>query len=265
MRALLVGYGKMGKAIEMALMSRGHDVAARFGKENFLEVNRAGGDDAAGSARAAQSAPPGNSPSKKIFSFSSDLPVCDVAFEFTTPTSAPLVVPLLLSQRIPVVCGTTGWDVTSAAHLAREQKIPFLHSSNFSLGVAALRRAVAAAAAALAPFPEFEPGIVERHHAAKKDSPSGTARVLALDISREPLSKRSIPIVSLRQGAQPGEHSVYFEGTDETVELVHRARSRSIFALGAVRAAEWMIVSGRSGPVTFDEFFDDLSLKGGAS
>jgi 4-hydroxy-tetrahydrodipicolinate reductase len=239
MKALVVGYGKMGKAIEIALMSRGHDVTGRFGRkelsaqEIFLEGNRAR--------------------------------ECDVAFEFTTPTAAPLVIPLLLSQKIPVVSGTTGWDVTAAAHLAREQKVPFLHSSNYSLGVAALRRAVAAAAAALAPFPEFEPGIVERHHAAKKDSPSGTARVLALDISREPLSKRFVPIVSLRHGAQPGEHSVYFEGTDETVELVHRARSRSIFAQGAVRAAEWMLVSGRSGPVTFDEFFDDLSLKGGAS
>ncbi len=230
MKALLVGYGKMGKAIEMALIHSGHEVAGRLGRKEI-----------------------------------SDFPICEVAFEFTTPASAPLVVPLLLSQKIPVVSGTTGWDTTSAAHLAREQKTLFLHSSNFSLGVAALRRAVAAAAAALAPFSEFEPGIVERHHAAKKDSPSGTARTLALDITREPLSKRSIPIVSLRQGGQPGEHSVYFEGTDETLELVHRARSRSIFALGAVRAAEWMIDSGRSGPVTFDEFFDDLSLKGGTS
>ena len=242
MKALLVGYGKMGKAIEAALMQRGHEVTGRFGRESFLEGN--GG---------------------KVFSFSSDLPVCDVAFEFTAPASAPVVVPLLLSQKIPVVSGTTGWDVNSAAHFAREQKTSFLHSSNYSLGVAALRRAVAAAATALAPFPEFEPGIVERHHAAKKDAPSGTARLLALDISREPLSKKSIPIVSLRQGAQPGEHSVFFEGADETVELVHRARSRSIFAQGAVRAAEWMILSGRVGPVTFDEFFDDLSLKGGAS
>ncbi len=230
MRALIVGYGKMGKAIEMALIHRGHEVAGRLGRKEI-----------------------------------SDLPLCDVAFEFTTPASAPVVVPFLLSQKIPVVSGTTGWDTTPAAHLAREQRVPFLHSSNFSLGVAALRRAVAAAAAALAPFPEFEPGIVERHHAAKKDAPSGTARVLALDITREPLSKRSIPVVSLRQGGQPGEHSVYFEGADETVELVHRARSRSIFAQGAVRAAEWMIDSGRSGPVTFDEFFDDLSLKGGGS
>jgi 4-hydroxy-tetrahydrodipicolinate reductase len=77
--------------------------------------------------------------------------------------------------------------------------------------------------------------------------------------------RSSIAIASLRQGGVPGEHLVFFEGQDETVELVHRARSRAIFAQGAVRAAEWMIVSGRSGPVTFDEFFDDLSLKGGAS
>jgi len=234
MRALIVGYGKMGKAIETALTQRGHEVAGRFGrKEIFLEGNWAKG--------------------------------CDIAFEFTTPASAPLIVPLLLSQKISVLSGTTGWDIAPAAKMAREQGASFLHSSNFSLGVAALRRAVAAAAAALAPFPEFEPGIAERHHAAKKDAPSGTARALALDISRERRSEGSVPTVSLRQGAQPGEHAVYFEGADETVELVHRARSRSIFAHGAVRAAEWMIVSGRAGPLTFDEFFDDLSRKGGAS
>ena len=221
MRALLVGYGKMGKAIEIALMQRGHDVAGRFGRREI----RLEGEEGKGG-----------------------IPQCDVAFEFTTPASAPLIVPLLLSQKISVLSGTTGWDIAPAVKMAREQGIRFLHSSNFSLGVAALRRAVAAAAAALAPFPEFEPGIVERHHAAKKDAPSGTARVLALDIAREPLSKRSVPIVSLRQGAQPGEHAVYFEGADETVELVHRARSRSIFAHGAVRAAEWMIVSGARRP-----------------
>jgi 4-hydroxy-tetrahydrodipicolinate reductase len=237
MRALLVGYGKMGKAIEAALVLRGHDVAGRFGRgEICLESEEGKGD----------------------------LPACDIAFEFTAPASAPLVVPLLLSKKTPVVSGTTGWDVTSATRLAREQGILFLHSSNFSLGVAALRRGVAAAAAALAPFPEFEPGIVERHHSAKKDAPSGTAKMLASTLEGAS-GRSSIAIASLRQGGVPGEHLVFFEGQDETVELVHRARSRAIFAQGAVRAAEWMIVSGRSGPVTFDEFFDDLSLKGGAS
>ena len=235
MRALLVGYGKMGKAIEMALLERGHHVTGRSGRNEIL-LEGYGAESSA-----------------------------DVAFEFTAPDAAPRVVPVLLSRKIPVVSGTTGWEIAPAAKMAREQGVPFLHSSNYSLGVAALRRAVAAAASALAPFPEFEPGIVERHHAAKKDSPSGTARVLALDISREPLSKRSVPIVSLRQGAQPGEHSVFFEGADETVELVHRARSRSIFARGAVRAAEWMLSTGRRGPLAFDDFFNDVSSGESAS
>lgn len=229
MRALLVGYGKMGKAIEAALVQRGHEVAGRFGRrEIFLE-----GEE-------------GRS---------------DVAFEFTTPDAAPRLVPFLLSKKIPVVSGTTGWDVTSAAQFAREQGILFLHSSNFSLGVAALRRAVAAAAAALAPFPEFEPGIVERHHAAKKDAPSGTARTLASTLE-EVSGRAGIPIASLRQGGVPGEHLIFFEGQDETLELVHRARSRAIFAQGAVRAAEWMLSTGRRGPLTFDEFFNDVSRGG---
>jgi 4-hydroxy-tetrahydrodipicolinate reductase len=263
MKALLVGYGKMGKAIEMVLAARGHDIAGRFGRrETCLEGNWTEGRAEAGSAVAPQAGTPDSPPSKKTVS--SEFPVCDVALEFTTPDAAPLLVPLLLSKKIPVLSGTTGWDIASAAQIAREQKIPFLHSSNFSLGVAALRRAVAAAAAALAPFPEFEPGIVERHHSAKKDAPSGTARTLASTLE-EVSGRAGIPIASLRQGGAPGEHLIFFEGQDETLELVHRARSRAIFAQGAVRAAEWMLESGRSGPVTFDEFFDDLSRKGGAS
>ena len=234
MRALLVGYGRMGKAIEIALVARGHTIAGRLGRGEICLEGEEGRREV-------------------------------VAFEFTSPDAAPRLVPLLLSKKISVVSGTTGWDIAPAVQIAREQGVPFLHSSNFSLGVAALRRAVVVAAAALAPFPEFEPGIVERHHSAKKDAPSGTARALSLDVSGESLSQKSPPIVSLRQGGQPGEHSVFFEGADETVELVHRARSRSIFAQGAVRAAEWMLSTGRRGPLSFDEFFDDLSLKGGAS
>jgi 4-hydroxy-tetrahydrodipicolinate reductase len=233
MRALLVGYGRMGKAIEAVLVQRGHHVAGRFGHREILLEGEEGRSDV-------------------------------VAFEFTSPDAAPRLVPLLLSKKISVVSGTTGWDIASATQVAREQGVPFLHSSNFSLGVAALRRAVFAAATALAPFPEFEPGIVERHHSAKKDAPSGTAKMLASTLE-EASGRAGISIASLRQGGAPGEHLICFEGEDETLELVHRARSRAIFAQGAVRAAEWMIVSGRSGPLTFDEFFDDLSLKGGAS
>jgi 4-hydroxy-tetrahydrodipicolinate reductase len=177
-----------------------------------------------------------------------------MAFEFTAPDAAPRVVPLLLSRKIPVLSGTTGWDIAPAVLQAREQETLFLHSSNFSLGVAALRIGVEAVARALAPFPEFEPGIVERHHSKKKDAPSGTAKMLAETLERG-MGRSGVPIVSLRQGGVPGEHLVFFEGEHETLELVHRARSRAIFAQGAVRAAEWMLSSGRNGPLTFEEFF----------
>ena len=225
MRALLAGYGKMGRAIEAVLVQRGHGVTGRFGRE---EISAHG----------------------------------DIAFEFTAPDSAPSLVARLLSRKVPVLSGTTGWDVASAERIAREQNVLFLHSSNFSLGVAALRIGVEAVARALAPFPEFEPGILERHHAKKKDAPSGTAKMLASAL--EGASGRAdVPIASLRQGGTPGEHLVFFEGEDETLELVHRARSRAIFAQGAVRAAEWMLSTGRKGPLTFREFFNDVS-RGGA-
>lgn len=261
MKALIVGYGKMGRAIEAALIQRGHGVAARFDRREtgeFLEGNRAESDAAAGTARAAHTVTPLSSPSKEIPGLSPNLPECDVAFEFTAPESAPRLVPLLLSKRIPVLSGTTGWDTTEAIHLATRLSVLFLHSPNFSLGVAAMRRAAAALAASLGPFREFHPGLVERHHSAKRDAPSGTAKALASDVAHAS-GRREVPIVSLRQGGVPGEHTLFFEGEDETVELVHRARSRAIFAGGAVRAAEWMLKSGRRGPLTFDDFFNDAS------
>ncbi|HEY3349805.1 MAG TPA: dihydrodipicolinate reductase C-terminal domain-containing protein [Thermoanaerobaculia bacterium] len=240
MRALIVGYGKMGRAIEAVLVARGHAVVGKFGRReegDFLEGNRAGGI--------------GASP-------------CDVAFEFTAPDAASGLVSLLLSKKIPVLSGTTGWDVGSAMRQAVEEGVPFLHSANFSIGVAAMRRGAAALAAALAPFREFHAGLVERHHSAKRDAPSGTAKALATDVAHAS-GRRDVPIVSLRQGGVPGEHTLYFEGEDETVELVHRARSRAIFAQGAVRAAEWMLASGRRGPLAFDDFFNDASRRGGAT
>ena len=209
MRALLVGYGKMGRAIEAVLLQRGHGVAGRFERGDICLEGKEGKEVAA--------------------------EICDLAFEFTAPDSA-------------------GVPAAAAKHWT---------AANFSLGVAALRRAVSAAAAALAAFPEFEPGIVERHHAKKKDAPSGTAKMLAATLE-EASGRADVPIASLRQGGAPGEHLVFFEGKDETLELVHRARSRAIFAQGAVRAAEWMLASGRKGPLSFDDFFNDASRGGNA-
>ena len=230
MRALVVGPGKMGWAIETVLLARGHSVVGRIGRGATMDHLETG-------------------------------PI-DVAFEFTVAASAPALVAGLLSRGIPVVSGTTGWDVDAANALSEKQGVAFLHAPNFSIGVAAVRRAVTELSRALAPFEEFEPGIVERHHSAKKDAPSGTALALASSIQaglgRDGAPSR-VPIVSLRQGGVPGEHSVFFEGDEESVEIVHRARSRSLFATGAVHAAEWLLASERRGPATFDQFFDRSS------
>ena len=224
MKALIVGPGKMGRAIEAVLVQRGHGVRSRIGRRDDLEAL--------------------------------EPDVVDVAFEFTAPEAAPKTVAALLMHRVPVVSGTTGWDVGTARRLAEERKVPFLHSPNFSIGVAALRRAAMVLGAALARIPEFEPAIVERHHAAKRDAPSGTAKAIAEAVGVGRPAGEEIPVVSLRHGGQPGEHALIFEGPDESIELVHRARSRSVFALGAVQAAEWLLKSGLAGPVTFDDFLD---------
>ena len=124
-----------------------------------------------------------------------------------------------------------------------------------------MRRLAQRAAALLAPFTGFEPGILERHHSAKKDAPSGTAKLIAAAVESVTAGVGR-PVVSLRQGGQPGEHVLFFEGESESLEIVHRARSRAIFASGAVAAAEWLLASGRTGPVTFDEFLDSISRGG---
>ena len=224
MKALIVGPGKMGRAIEAVLVQRGHGVRARYGRRDDLEAL--------------------------------EPDVVDVAFEFTEAQAAPRTVATLLVHRVPVVSGTTGWDVGPARRLAEERRVPFLHSPSFSIGVAALRRAAMVLGASLARFPEFEPAIVERHHSAKRDAPSGTAKAIAESVAVGRAPGEEVPIVSLRHGGQPGEHRLVFEGPDESVELVHRARSRALFALGAVQAAEWLLKSGLTGPVTFDDFLD---------
>lgn len=216
LRAIFVGCGAMGRAVEEAWVARGHEVARRVGRGEPI------GEGA------------------------------DVAFEFTRPDQAPARVAELIEAGLPTVCGTTGWDPAAARELAAGRGVPLLVAANFSIGIAVLRRLVADAATALAPFEEFEPGLVERHHNRKRDAPSGTAKLLAAAIAEAHGAEP--PVISLRQGGQPGEHVVIFEGADESLELVHRARSRRAFANGAVAAGEWLAAERPAGPVTFEEF-----------
>ena len=217
----------MGEAIAELWAGRGHEVARRVGRDDAL----ASGEDAAG---------------------------VDVAFENTHPESAPARVLELVRLGIPTVCGTTGWDPTPARELAAQHGVPLLVAANFSIGIAVMRRLVAEAALALAPFAEFEPGIVERHHAKKKDAPSGTAKMLASAVAAA-RGGSAPPVVSLRHGGVPGEHTVIFEGADEALELSHRVRTRKVFAIGAVAAGEWLAAERPPGPVTFEQFLERRS------
>lgn len=225
LRAALIGPGRMGRAVAEVWRERGHQIAVEVGRGDDLAA--ALGDSVLG---------------------------VDVAFEMTTPEAAPGNVERLLALGVPTVCGTTGWDAAAARERAAARGVPLLVAPNFSVGVAVLRAAVAEAARRLAGMPEFEAGIVERHHAKKLDSPSGTAKMLAATVG-EALGAEPA-VAALRQGGQPGEHRVIFEGADEEIELLHRARSRRAFALGAALAGEWLATERPPGPVSFDDFLE---------
>jgi len=157
-----------------------------------------------------------------------------------------------------VVCGTTGWDAERATvcEEVRARGGALVWAPNFSLGVHLFSK-VLAEAARRARDAGFDAHLVETHHAAKMDAPSGTARLLA--DAAERASGSRVPITSVRVGHVPGTHEVIFDGAFEQFRLVHEARDRRVFALGALVAARW--VNGRRGVFSLD---DVLQPSGGA-
>ena len=199
-----------------------------------------------------------------------DLGRPDVAFEFTVPAAAEANVRALLRAGVPVVCGTTGWEPSPALldALARSRAGAVI-SPNFSLGMALFRGLVRDAGRRVAATRLHRPWVFEAHHTGKADAPSGTARQLArILLEADPrwtrvqegnpqgrLADDALQVVSLRSGAEPGTHTVGFDGEYDRITLTHSARSRSAFAIGAVLAAEW--IRGRAGLHTFDEVVHD--------
>jgi 4-hydroxy-tetrahydrodipicolinate reductase len=169
----------------------------------------------------------------------------EVAIEFSVPGAAAANVRALLDAGCAVVSGTTGWGPELEA-LARELRASggaLLHSPNFSLGAAVLALVAERASALLGSRGEFQPHIVETHHAAKLDAPSGTAAMLGRAMG--PAFGAAIPITSIRLGAVPGTHSVIFDAPFEQLRFEHDVRDRRVFADGALAAARWIV--GRSG------------------
>lgn len=219
MRILLIGDGKMGQALSLLARERGHEVVAMLGAANA---------DGAQVARYAAAS--------------------DMAIEFTEPASALGNVRACLASGLPVVVGTTGWYASLPEieeEVARREGALFW-APNFSLGVALVIEAARTLGRAFARQEQFDVHLVETHHRAKKDAPSGTGAAIAA-AAGDGLG-RTVPTSSVRVGHVPGTHTLVLDGPFEQITLTHEARDRRVFADGAMRAAEWLV--GRRGVYT---------------
>ena len=171
-------------------------------------------------------------------SIESPMANCDVAIDFSQVDSIDEICRAALQHGKSLVIGTTGHSqqqrktIEETAH-----SVPIVLASNFSVGVNVLLWLTQKAAELLGSA--FNPEIVETHHKMKKDAPSGTAKTLAEILKA--VRNSEIPIESIREGVVVGEHTIIFSGPGESLELTHRAENRGIFALGALRAAKWIV------------------------
>lgn len=217
MKIALIGYGKMGHMIESIAMERGHKIVCIIDQNNLCDFE----SEAFASA--------------------------DVAVEFTTPQTAEQNIRRAWTAGVPVVCGTTGWDVEAIKQKAQE--VGLMWSSNYSIGVNILFALNRQLAKLMVAYPDYTPHMTEVHHIHKLDAPSGTAKTL-----QEAIGEERLPIVdieSIREGEVPGIHTVVWDSEVDTISISHSAKSRKGFALGAVIAAEWM--KGKIGWHDFSE------------
>jgi len=158
---------------------------------------------------------------------------------------------------VPVVVGTTGWysELESVKADVQAKHGALLTATNFSIGVNIFLQIAKTAARLLSSAPGFEATLVETHHSAKKDAPSGTANTLAEAASKA--LGRDIPITSVRTGSVPGTHEFIFDAPFEQIHIEHIARDRRVFAEGALVAAAWLI--GKRGIYTITDVLGDGS------
>jgi len=220
MRIGLIGYGKMGQAIEAVAMKRGHTISFKSDSQHPFDA--------------------------------ADLARTDVAIEFTSPHSAVANVLKCIEQGIPVVTGSTGWfqrlDEVKAQVAAHGGTL--FYGSNFSLGMNITFMLNNRLAELMNRFPDYEPAVEEIHHIHKKDSPSGTALTLAEEIihqldaktgwaENEPSANEILGIATHRIDEVPGTHHVSYTSSADRITLSHEAFNREGFALGAILAAEF--------------------------
>ncbi|RYY62851.1 MAG: 4-hydroxy-tetrahydrodipicolinate reductase [Chitinophagaceae bacterium] len=223
MRIALIGYGKMGKAIETIALGKGHEIVLKINDSNLSDFTR------------------------------ENVTKADVAIEFTGPHSAFENIRQLIAWQVPTVSGSTGWidRLEEILALNKENNGSFLYASNFSIGVNLFFELNKKLAALMAPHPEYRVEMQEIHHTEKRDAPSGTAITLAEQImelnpvktkwvNEESADNASLPIISKRIDPAPGTHSILYTSPIDDIEIIHTAHNRQGFAGGAVLAAEYI-------------------------
>ncbi len=228
MKIALLGYGKMGQEIEKLAIKRGHVIVLVI---NHLEDWERDGHR---------------------------LNEADVAIDFSTPDSIVDNIYHCFDAGLPIVTGTTGWheENEKIQQDCAERNQTLFYSPNFSVGVNLFFELNRYLARLMSRWGDYEISIEETHHIHKQDAPSGTAIVLANDIIRnserkekwvnEPVENpEELSIKSYRTENVPGTHQVKYESEDDSISILHSAKSRKGFALGAVMAAEWL--PGRKG------------------
>ena len=224
MKIALIGYGKMGKAIEGIAIERGHEIVLKISSENIHELTN------------------------------QSLQLADVAIEFTNPHAAIKNITQCFETGVPVVSGSTGWleHWEQIKSDCENKNASLLYASNFSIGVNLFFELNKKLAQLMSNRTEYDCTIEEIHHTAKKDAPSGTAITLAENtIAQNPNKKNwvlgetedsnSLSIISKRIDPAPGTHIVSYNSAIDSIEIKHTAHNRIGFATGAVLAAEFLI------------------------
>jgi len=223
MNIALIGYGKMGKAIEEIALQRGHKIVLKVDDDNLADFTK------------------------------ENVGKADVAIEFTGPHSAYNNVKGIIEFGTPVVSGSTGWTdrIDEINRLCKERNGSFLYASNFSVGVNIFFELNKKLASLMASHKEYAIIMEEIHHTQKKDAPSGTAISLAEQIMEQLPQKKKwvnhnsekeeeLSIISKREDPAPGTHRVTYTSPIDDIEITHTAHNRKGFALGAVVGAEFI-------------------------
>ncbi len=234
MKIALIGYGKMGKAIEEIALQRGHSVPLKIDISNLDQFTAA------------------------------NLQQCDVVIEFTGPHSAVENISKCLDAGIPVVSGSTGWleQWDSIKNKCESLNGSLIYASNFSVGVNIFFELNKKLAQLMQNQPSYHVSMEEIHHTQKKDAPSGTAITLAEQVmefipgknkwvNEASQKNEELSIISKRIDPAPGTHSIKYSSVIDDIEIIHTAHNRTGFATGAVLAAEFL--KGKKGIYTMKE------------